>query len=339
MQTPYLSIITTSRNDNHGEQMRLRMQLFMNGLLEQTRRHQVPVELIIVEWNPPLERPLLHEVLPGPIENDLLNVRYIIVPNELHRQYKQADELPLFQMIAKNVGIRRAIGEFILCTNVDLLFSDELFKIFAKKNLRKDTFYRCDRCDIPAEIQSHWNLDEQLEYAKNNIIKRQKNQRYLGLMQHLAGMNRKRLRQLGSKLPGILLSQLETYACGDFTLMHRDVWMDIQGYPELDLYSIHVDSMGLYAAAALGYRQVIFPPEACTYHIYHKNGWESMTSREKVHFCEKKPCLGWDIAYKFGLEIIREGKRYNINAPDWGFAREKLQEIVLLPAKVPEAVA
>ena len=34
-------------------------------------------------------------------------------------------------MIAKNVGIRRARGEFVLATNIDILFSSELACIFA----------------------------------------------------------------------------------------------------------------------------------------------------------------------------------------------------------------
>jgi len=34
-------------------------------------------------------------------------------------------------MIAKNVGIRRARGRFVLCTNVDLLFSDKMVRFLA----------------------------------------------------------------------------------------------------------------------------------------------------------------------------------------------------------------
>ena len=40
----------------------------------------------------------------------LLETRIIQVPAELHRTLKHAEALPLFQMIAKNVGIRRAHG-------------------------------------------------------------------------------------------------------------------------------------------------------------------------------------------------------------------------------------
>jgi hypothetical protein len=59
-------------------------------------------------------------------------VRFIQVPPEIHRKFRHADHLPLYQMIAKNVGIRRARGRFILVTNIDILFSDELVSFLAK---------------------------------------------------------------------------------------------------------------------------------------------------------------------------------------------------------------
>ena len=105
-----LSIVATSRNDDHGGDTLKRMRIFVNGLLVQTRKSNLDIELIIVEWNPPLDRPLLKEVLPAPSPGDKLIIRYVVVPLEIHSQYKQQDAIPLFQMIAKNVGIRREIG-------------------------------------------------------------------------------------------------------------------------------------------------------------------------------------------------------------------------------------
>ena len=51
------------------------------------------------------------------------------MPSELHARYPHGDALPLYQMIAKNVGIRRARGQFVLATNIDILFSNELASI------------------------------------------------------------------------------------------------------------------------------------------------------------------------------------------------------------------
>jgi len=50
---PFLSVVATSRNDNHGGDIDRRMQLCLAGLAAQANRHELPVELVLVEWNPP----------------------------------------------------------------------------------------------------------------------------------------------------------------------------------------------------------------------------------------------------------------------------------------------
>jgi len=342
MSAPYLSIVASSRNDNHGGDMTKRMRLFVNGLLHQTRKYKVAVELIIVEWNPPAGRGLLHEVLPKPQSHDKLTIRYIVVPNTLHQQYRFADVLPLYQMIGKNVGIRRAKGKFVLCTNVDLLFSNDLFAFFEQQQLDENSFYRANRCDIPNTIEENWSFDKQHAFAEENIMERlgfapnktillapvlEKNALVASIVRKLVRIKRYFFNTPSS----VQLWQLDTNACGDFTLMSKAAWEDIQGYPELDLYSIHIDSMGVIAALALGYEQVILPPTACTYHIYHKTGWGSMNDLEKVHFWHKRPGIGWDAVHNAGKYLLANKVRYDINAPNWGFADVDLQEICLTP--------
>ncbi|MDB5305838.1 MAG: hypothetical protein JWO38_40, partial [Gemmataceae bacterium] len=63
---PYLSVVAAARNDDHGGNLLGRMQLFVNGLLEQCRRHRLPAELVLVEWNPPPDRPRLADALRWP---------------------------------------------------------------------------------------------------------------------------------------------------------------------------------------------------------------------------------------------------------------------------------
>ncbi len=337
---PYLSIVAASRNDNHGGDMLRRMRIFLNGLIQQTRRFEIPVELIIVEWNPPENRPLLSEVLPAPSSNDRLTIRYIIVPPSIHHQYKRADVIPLFQMIAKNVGIRRASGQFVLCTNVDLLFSDGLFQFIRERQFHPHAFYRANRYDIPSSLDENWHIGEQLQFAHDNFIAQiGKNPNYMNLedasewiysykwlaklLNTAAGIKRKFL----DNRIDLTLRYLDTFACGDFTLMAKEAWLDIQGYPELDLYSIHVDTMGLIAAKALGYDQVVLPQDKCTYHIYHKTGWESMSPVEKISFWVERPGIGWDVVCDSGKYILEKGRRFNINQPDWGYANHELEEI------------
>ncbi|MFN8396221.1 MAG: hypothetical protein U0176_16440 [Bacteroidia bacterium] len=157
---PSYSIVVTSRNDSHGGNILKRMRLFVSGLIHQANAFQMPIELIFVEWNPPADRPPLHEVLPKPAPGDLLTLRYITVPAALHQRYRRRVEIPLFQMIAKNVGIRRAKHPWILATNIDLIFSDPLCAIMARGDLDPGAYYRANRVDIPDGIDESMTLAE-----------------------------------------------------------------------------------------------------------------------------------------------------------------------------------
>ena len=332
--------MATSRNDNHGGDTLKRMRLFVSGLLEQCRKYQTKIELIIVEWNPPKDKPLLNEILPKPESDDFLIIRYVIVPNEIHQKYKHGDSVPLYQMIAKNIGIRRAKGKFVLCTNIDLIFSNELFTRMTSQTLDPTKVYRANRCDIPGSIEETWSFNRQLEFAEENIISTAgKNCHYSYLVKAPEWAYRRRIvartlqwiAMIRAKIfenpIELQLRLLDTDACGDFTMMTKDAWLEIQGYPELDLYSIHVDSMGLIAAEAKGYHQVIFPPDACTYHIHHETGWASMSPLEKIKFWSERPGIGWDAVLEAGKYLLINHTTYDVNPADWGYAHVELEEI------------
>jgi hypothetical protein len=168
---PYLSVVATSRNDDHGGDLRKRMQLFLDGLAAQANRHGVSIELILVEWNPPLGRPGLREALRWPPPSPFFEVRIVVVPPELHARFDPKGGLPLFQMIAKNVGIRRARGRFVLATNIDLLFPDELF-LALRGHLEPGVLYRNDRLDVSREIPAGGAIDELLSFCRAHVLRR-----------------------------------------------------------------------------------------------------------------------------------------------------------------------
>lgn len=328
---PYLSIVVTSRNDNHGQDLLPRTTLFVNGLITQCTRFNLSAELIIVEWNPPPQNPPLHRILPAPPPGCPLRVRYITVPPQLHQQYANANNIPLYQMTAKNVGIRRAKGQFVLCTNIDLLFSDELFEILARKDLKPDCCYRADRCDVPGDVlRLNRPLPELLHWCSKHITQRlSRNRLLLTLLNWVINADQTRLLNglVRKKLPLLYFLHLVTDACGDFTLLAKPAWEAIQGYPELDIYSVHIDTMGIAAATALGYRQVLLPAKACAYHIHHQDGWTSLTAAQKVKFLEKRPGLGIDVVVFAALDAIRHRQPYNLNPANWGFVGTNLEEV------------
>jgi hypothetical protein len=324
--------------------MTKRMRIFAQGLLYQCKKFKLKAECIFVEWNPIPEKPLLKDILPLPKPDDYLTIRFIQVPNSLHKQLKHSDKLPLFQMIAKNVGIRRSNAPMVICTNVDLLFSDNLFSELSSINTDRGTFFRCNRCDIPNHIREDISVEEQLNFSKNNILQRLgKNNKYAELED---------TRGLIYKIPGVLelfgfflrvktklfgktiddeLSILDTDACGDFTLMHKEDWIKIEGYYELEAYSLHIDSIAIYMAYASGLKQSILNWKSCTYHIRHDNGWELMDPVKKIYFDIEKPMLDWSTVSQLAYKMIEKKKAILINQPTWGMSDKQLKEYIFEP--------
>jgi hypothetical protein len=74
-------------------------------------------------------------------------------------------------MIAKNVGIRRARAPFVLSTNVDILFSDELVSFLAARRLEKGWFYRINRSDAMGEVPLEAGVVKQLEYCRTHLLR------------------------------------------------------------------------------------------------------------------------------------------------------------------------
>jgi hypothetical protein len=167
---PVLSIVVATRNDDHGGDPRKRLQALVNTLAVQCRGFRLQAELIIVEWNPPADRKRVGDLLRVPSDTPLA-VRIVEVPPDIHRTLRHADVLPLFQMIAKNVGVRRARGRFILATNIDIIFSNELVERLASGPLEPGLMYRVDRHDIDSDFPIDGRLAEQMAFCQTHQLR------------------------------------------------------------------------------------------------------------------------------------------------------------------------
>ncbi|MBI4620098.1 MAG: hypothetical protein HY739_08045 [Desulfobacterales bacterium] len=325
-QQPKISFVVTSRNDDHGGGFLRRMQIFVDGLLAQCERHKLKAELIVVEWNPPTDRPPLFEALKWPEKNEFCTVRFIEIPPEIHNRFKYAHKLPLYQMIAKNVGIRRARGEFVLATCADLLFSDELFEFLSSGDLRENYLYRIDRSDVPEDLPLEVTLDEQLNYCSENIIRVNSRE---GTYHLLTGRYYASYGNLD-----IALTNLHFNACGDFTLMSKNDWHKLRGYPEFDMYSPHLDSLMLLMAYHAGTRQEILRNPMRLYHIEHHGAWiaEKASKLEKEKKSEDIPVLSLSQFQEWASEMNRNRRPIIFNDSEWGFASERLKETIVISA-------
>ena len=125
---PYLSIVVSSLVGDSGD----RLKTFVTATMQQCRRHRIPSEVIIVEWKRPVEVAPLAETLRLPAERGPCAVRVIEVPADDQRVHPNGLE----QAIAKNAGIRRARGRFVLAADVDHVLADEVMQFIAGQSQR-----------------------------------------------------------------------------------------------------------------------------------------------------------------------------------------------------------
>lgn len=313
---PYLSVVVTSRNDDHGGNTLHRTQVFASGFIEQCKRFGLDAELIFVEWNPPSDRPRLYEALRWPEDFGAVAVRFIEVPPEIHHSIGNSDKFPLFQMIAKNVGIRRALGKFVLATNIDILFSNELMEFLARRQLKENCFYRIDRHDVGVgRIPENVDIDAQLDFCGRHLIR----------IHTMYGT--KNIAEIGadhlSYGPGD--RKLHTHACGDFTLMSRRHWHALRAHPELPLWSIYVDGVFLHMAQAGGLHQEVLDEPMRIYHIEHEMGYEVIAETMK-----QRPSLDYTRDYRAWCQrMIDRGRPVTTNDEGWGYASQDFQEHIL----------
>lgn len=429
--SPYLSVVVTTRNDNHGGDLDRRTQIFIDALAAQAERFRVPMELVVVEWNPPADRAPLASALRWPLDNEWIEVRIITVPPSVHSRFRYSDKLPMFQMIAKNVGVRRARGEFVLATNIDVLFSDPLFQWFASRSLEKSVLYRSDRVDVAREVPVGEPVEIQLEYCRRNVLRvcrkdgmwlvpsdsashtledttlsaaevcqrlrRPEVSRpnggaiarlYRALRRRMTGevhgqrrnkivgwqvlrltwilaktaikpfgflrkvplvrlltveipAARRRLRDFGYRpsLEELLdelttarrrVPELHTMACGDFTLMDQGAWFAIRGSPELEMFSMHLDSLTLITAYRSGMPVRELPPDHVHYHIEHGGGWTPEQADALYRTMNQRGIriLLYPSFRRIATHLL-EDKAYHLSSSDWGLALEQLPETVV----------
>jgi len=325
------------------------MQVALSGLLEQLEKHRIESELILVEWNPPPDKPLLKDVLKWPEKLSYCTIRAIVVPPSIHQRYEYSDKIQMNVIAACNCAMRRARGQFILLGGIDLLYSDELMSFIAAKNLRTDAAYRVSRCDVDRNVVQCDTLKEQLVYCRDNIIR---------IKAHTP--QRRRWTQWVERG----MPDLHTSAAGDFLLLSRDYWHLLHGYPEADIVGAYSDGLFCYMAYAAGIKEVILNEPMRFYHIDHDGIFTDRIKEAGLPFANwvSLPFLpGWlnskiislyrrfltlmgyklkstidgipTLSYTEYRKIAREmvaGKRsYTFNDDNWGLGQDSLEKFII----------
>ncbi len=133
-----LSMILTGRNDNYGGRFRDRLDTTVRYNLREFQRHGIDCELVFVEWNPPRDR----ELLAHAVTQEFPEAACFVVDHEVHRHICENRHIELYEYYAKNIGAARAAGDWLLVTNPDIVFGQDVFETLATGALDETTMYR-----------------------------------------------------------------------------------------------------------------------------------------------------------------------------------------------------
>jgi len=208
-----LTYIVVGKNDNYAGHFDERLLLTVKYNSKKFEEYNIPYEIIFVEWNPLDDRPLLSHKL----VKELSNIKCYVVKKDIHEQIAgEYTYMTFLEFFAKNVAIRRAAGDVIVCTNADIFFGDSVFESISY-GAEDNVIYRAERHDI--KIQNINALSEE-DFLNAKF----------------------RVHPLGDIAP-------YTDASGDFTMATKKLFMKITGYDEQQRFvKIHKDSRILFSA-------------------------------------------------------------------------------------------
>jgi len=227
MASDILSIVVVGRNDNYKGAFNKNLQQWIwntHALLPEA-------EIVLVDWNPPPNKELLAKAVQWPWN---INAKIIVVSAKVHESIHNPLGLPLLEYWAKNVGIRRASGDFILATNPDTLISDQLAEEI-RGSLKQGMYWRANRVDVkpvPMGARAYWPLTIHGQWGSYRYKR-------VDLKAHaIAGLRRvRRYWQYRSwQVP-------HENAAGDFLLAPRLVWEALGGWPEITTIVNHIDGI------------------------------------------------------------------------------------------------
>ena len=146
--SPYLSIVLVGRNDDYGGDFNERFFQALRFNCERLAERGLDFEVVFVEWRPVTAKPYLAELLaelPDPVRSRL---RSYVVDARYHDAFSLNPRLEFQEFIAKNVGIRRARGAFVLSSNTDIYLGEAVADWLARRELEAGLAYRALRIDL-----------------------------------------------------------------------------------------------------------------------------------------------------------------------------------------------
>jgi hypothetical protein len=274
--------VLTGRNDGYGGDFAARFFRTLQFNHEQLTARGITHEIVFVEWAPPADTPLLFEQaatgMPG---LDRRVCSWYVVDPAYQSALTLNPRLVYLEFLAKNVGIRRALGRFVLTSNCDVFLGRRILEALEQGALEPRVLYRAPRHDL--------NLPDDLEKIDWAVLEDQAN---------LAGpAHRLKPPYMGS-------------ATGDFVLLDRESFHEIRGFNEVyRVARIGIDRNVIVKALASGLeiRDIGGP-------VYHQN-------HEGSYRLNPKAYEGRDAEAPWGDRRWHSSGVSYVNPPTWGLVQ------------------
>lgn len=242
-----LSGVVITRNDNYGGNLKFRSAFCINSMINTFD------EVWLIDWNTPKEQsPLLYD-----IQEDIEfkgNLNHIVIPPDAVRILTRYDKnaQAVCEVLARNIGIRRATGDWIVSTNIDVIApaKEELIDAIESR-LDSNTFYTLSRRGTDPKLLEGFTPKD-WEAARAHLTE-------LLPERHFPEKT----------VEGDNYSIIN--CCGDFQIAHRDLWHEIRGMEESLVYCLYTDTNVQKKAVMHGYglKAIYNPP---IFHIDHGKG-------------------------------------------------------------------
>ena len=199
-----LSVVVTSRNDNYGGNMKERATLCLSHMINTFD------EVVYVDYNSP-GKTLFDEIKHLlPVKG---NLKVVVVSPEDHKKILGKETPGMVEVFARNIGIRRATGDIIFMSNIDIIPPHRnLLNLFINDFYEKDSFYTISRRDV--KLTKDFDLNKYVfdESIRNSLF-----------------LNRDRTQPKGP-FNGDPWSKIR--CCGDFQFANKLIWEKIRGFEE-----------------------------------------------------------------------------------------------------------
>ena len=246
-----ISAVIISRNDNYGGHLNERAIYAINSAINTYD------EVFYIDWNSET-----HSLLYDIKDNLQLkgNLKHIVITPEIASILTNNDPQAqkCCEVLARNIGIRRATGDYIVSTNIDIIHPkrEDIENIINSSD--NNTIYTLSRREVT------WDIIKEFHGGEMNFNEWDKLRDYIYINSEERIVEEK-------------TSTSDDYSiincCGDFQLAPKHIWNDIKGFEEDLIYPLYADTNVQKKSVKHGFNlKAIFNPPM--FHINHgSKGW------------------------------------------------------------------